>query len=124
MGMIYVVMTVKGKSGQSLKSRFLVDSWAIYSLLSQDIWRALSIKPQTEMEFTLADGTLIRRQISECQFVYKGVSRHSPVILGEKGDPALLGAVTLETMGLVLDPFKRTLQPMQMVLAGTKGDTP
>jgi hypothetical protein len=39
------------------------------------------------------------------------------VILGEPGDDALLGAVTLEVMGLVLNPFNRTLQPMHAVLA-------
>jgi hypothetical protein len=42
---------------------------------------------------------------------------HTPVILGEAGDEALLGAVTLEILGLVLHPFKRTLEPMRMMLA-------
>jgi hypothetical protein len=39
------------------------------------------------------------------------------VILGEPGDDALLGAVTLEVLGLVLNPFSRTLQPLHGVLA-------
>jgi hypothetical protein len=39
------------------------------------------------------------------------------VILGEEGDEALLGTVTLEILGLVLHPFKRTLEPMRMMLA-------
>jgi hypothetical protein len=39
------------------------------------------------------------------------------VILGESGDQALLGMVTLEVMGLVLNPFKRVLQPMRSMLA-------
>ena len=42
---------------------------------------------------------------------------HTPVILGEPGDEALLGMVTLEVLGLVLDPFKRTLRPMRALLA-------
>ena len=37
--------------------------------------------------------------------------------LGLAGDEALLGVVTLEVLGLVLDPFNRTLQPMRMSLA-------
>ena len=41
---------------------------------------------------------------------------HTPVILGEEGDEALLGIVTLEILGLVLNPFNRTLQPMRMLL--------
>jgi hypothetical protein len=39
------------------------------------------------------------------------------VILGEEGNEALLGTITLEILGLVLDPFKRSLQPMRMMLA-------
>jgi hypothetical protein len=39
------------------------------------------------------------------------------MILGEAGDEALMGAVTLEILGLVLHPFKRTLEPMRMMLA-------
>lgn len=42
---------------------------------------------------------------------------HTPVILAEPGDEALLGAVTLEILGLVLNPFTRELQPMRMMLA-------
>ncbi len=42
---------------------------------------------------------------------------YTPAILGEPGDEALLGAVTLEILGLVLNPFNRTLQPMRMLLA-------
>jgi hypothetical protein len=38
------------------------------------------------------------------------------VILGEAGDEALLGAVTLEILGLMLNPFDRTLTPMRMLL--------
>ena len=42
---------------------------------------------------------------------------HTPVILGEAGDEALLGAVTLEIFGLILHPFSRTLEPMRAMLA-------
>jgi hypothetical protein len=42
---------------------------------------------------------------------------HTPVILGEPSDPAILGVVTIENLGLVLDPFSRTLRPMQMLAA-------
>ncbi|MEW5946111.1 MAG: hypothetical protein AB1742_07935 [bacterium] len=38
------------------------------------------------------------------------------VIFGEPGDSALLGATTLESLGLVLDPLKRELKPLPMVL--------
>jgi hypothetical protein len=38
-------------------------------------------------------------------------------VLGESEDEAVLGAVTLETLGLVLNPLSRQLLPMRMILA-------
>jgi hypothetical protein len=38
------------------------------------------------------------------------------VVLGERHDDALLGAVTPEALGLVLNPFERKLRPMRMRL--------
>jgi hypothetical protein len=48
---------------------------------------------------------------------YQGYRAPSPVVLGEPNDDALLGAITLENMGLVLNPFERTLRPARMRLA-------
>jgi hypothetical protein len=38
------------------------------------------------------------------------------VIFGEEGDARLLGALSLEALGLALDPIKRDLEPMQLIL--------
>jgi hypothetical protein len=42
----------------------------------------------------------------------------SPVIFGQKGDSTLLGIVSLEALGMILDPLKRELRPLPMVLGG------
>ena len=42
---------------------------------------------------------------------------YTPVVLGEPGDEAILGVVTLEILGLVFHPFSRTLHPMRAMLA-------
>ena len=39
------------------------------------------------------------------------------VIFGEEGDHNLLGALTLEALGLSLDPLRRELHPLPMILA-------
>jgi hypothetical protein len=46
-----------------------------------------------------------------------GQTATSPVVLGGPGDAALLGAVTLETLGLMLNPLSRELLPMRLMLA-------
>ena len=96
--------------------RFLVDSGVTYSLLPHKDWKAIGLSPKRSVTFTLADGTTLERKVSECHINLPEGEGHTPVILGEPGDEALLGAVTLEILGLVLNPFTRTLQPMRMLL--------
>jgi len=38
-------------------------------------------------------------------------------VCGEDRDSALLGAVTLETLGLMLNPLNRQLLPMRLLLS-------
>jgi predicted aspartyl protease len=94
----------------------LVDSGAAWSLLPENDWRALELRPKRAHRFSLADGTVIVRKISECCFCYEGEEATSPVILGQDEDVALLGAVTLETLALVLNPMNGTLHPARMTL--------
>lgn len=121
MGLTFVEAVVTAPNGKQARVNFLVDSGATYTLLPEPVWRALELKPQREMTFTLADGTQIKRAISEARIALAGVEATSPVILGEPGDEALLGVVTLEVLGFVLDPFKRTLHPMRAMLASQLG---
>jgi len=94
-----------------------VDSGAIYSVLPEKIWRALRLRAERKVEFTLADGTPIERGVSECRFEIQGKAATSPVVLGVERDGALLGAVTLETLGLMLNPLTREILPMRMALS-------
>ena len=115
--MTYLVLTVEGSGRKKEDVRFLIDSGASYSVLPEAVWKRLKLKPKRTMAFTLADGAEITRDISECRISSKHGDGHTPVVLGQRGDKALLGAVTLEILGLVLNPFTRELQPMQMMLA-------
>ena len=74
------------------------------------------MRPHREVDFSLADGPTIRRRVGDAYFELKGEGGASPVIFGEEGDKPLLGATTLGSIGLVLDPFKRRLIPMRMLL--------
>ncbi|MGH7326481.1 MAG: retroviral-like aspartic protease family protein [Candidatus Rokuibacteriota bacterium] len=117
---------VRGKVGRSagrhrpIAVRFLVDTGAVYTVLPGRVWQALRLKPERVAEFTLADGTTITRGVSECRFTVEGQSATSPVVLGEMDDAPLLGSVTLETLGLMVNPLTRELLPMRLMLAGAK----
>ncbi|MGH7796679.1 MAG: retroviral-like aspartic protease family protein [Candidatus Binatia bacterium] len=123
MGLTYIRARLRKSEGRgpTRDVRFLVDSGAIYSVLPEAVWRALRLKPEREVEFTLADGTSIKRGVSECRFEISGEAATSPVVLGEEHDGALLGAVTLETLGLMLNPLTREVLPMRMSLSHLRG---
>jgi len=116
MGITYIEGIVKGPTGKEERVKFLVDSGATYSLLPRAICEAIELVPKRKMIFTLADGTTLEREVSECYITLPQGEGHTPVILGEAEDEALLGVVTLEILGLVFNPFNRTLQPMRMML--------
>jgi clan AA aspartic protease len=116
MGIVYVDGVVK-HGEKSIRVRFLVDSGATYTVLTRNIWVELGLKPLGEMEFILADGSVIKRKISEVLLELPGYGeRHTPVVLGEEEDENLLGVVTLEIFGLILDPFKRELRPIRALM--------
>jgi predicted aspartyl protease len=79
--------------------------------------RRLGIRPHRTVDFALADGTEVSRKVGDAYFEFRGQDGTAPVVFGEKGDEPLLGATTLESLGLCLDPFKRRLVPMRMLLA-------
>ena len=116
MGVTYLEGLVTGPSGKQASVRFLVDSGATYTLLPHQVWQEIDLTPKRSVTFTLADGTTVEREVSECHLALPQGEAHTPVILGQPGDEALLGVVTLEILGLVLNPFTRTLQPMRMLL--------
>lgn len=96
--------------------RLLVDSGAVYSVVPTTTLRRLGIRPHGSRTFILADGTELTRRIGDAIFIVNGDRAASPVIFGEEDDAALLGTVSLESLGLVLDPMKRVLRPLPMLL--------
>ena len=116
MGITYIEGKVKGLNGIEKDVKFLVDSGATYSLLPKSVWETIGLKPKRKVSFILADGTTIERSVAEAFVSLPQGDAHTPVILGEENDEALLGVVTLEILGLILNPFDRTLHPMRILL--------
>jgi len=74
MGVTYVHAQLRRPAGRgpTRNVRFLVDSGAIYSVLPKETWRALRLRPQRQVEFTLVNGTAIERGVSERRFEIRG----------------------------------------------------
>ena len=102
---------------RSIDLTFLVDSGAIYSVIPATLLRKLGVKPHSKRTFILADGSEITRKIGDVLFRLDSRQGAAPVLFGEKEDSTLLGSVSLEALGMTLDPMKRELRPLPMVLA-------
>jgi predicted aspartyl protease len=96
----------------------LIDSGAIYSVVPTPILERLGIRPLAEQQFRLADGSKIVRKKGVAVFKYGERIGGADVIFGEPGDSSLLGAFTLEALGLALDPLRRQLRELPMIISG------
>jgi len=96
---------------------FLFDSGAVYSVVPTPVLERLGIRPLSQQQFRLADGSKIVRKKGVAVFRHGDLVGGADVIFGEEGDSNLLGALTLEALGLSLDPLRRELKPLPMILA-------
>ncbi len=108
---------------KTLTVEFMVDSGAIYTVAPSTVLGELGIKPISEEKFWLANGEKIVRKRGGAFFKYGDKVGIADVIFGEEGDSNLLGATTLESLGLALDPFKRELKPLPMIIGGFRPPT-
>ena len=116
MGLTYVRAIVRW-GDKSREVDLLVDSGATYTVLKKEVWEYLGLRPLRRVTLILADGTRVERGLSEAILELPGLGEyHTPVILGEEGDENILGTVTLEIFGLVLDPLRRELRPMRVLM--------
>ena len=97
--------------------RCLVDSGAIYSVVPTNVLSRLSIQPFPEDSSFLANGDKITRKRGVALFKYGERIGGADVVFGEEGDSNLLGALTLEALGLALNPLRRELYELPMLLA-------
>ena len=120
MGLTFLEIEVGNPSSPDVteKIEFLIDSWAIYSVVPTPVLDRLGIQPLTEQEFRLADGSKIVRKKGAALFKYGDRIGGADVIFGEVEDSQLLGALTLGALGLALDPLRRELMALPMILAG------
>jgi predicted aspartyl protease len=118
MGVTTLLIEVANPAKPSVTERveFTVDSGAVYSVVPAPVLRKLGIRPIKRETFRLANGSTIVRRKGGAFFKFRDYVGVADVIFGEKGDATLLGALSLEALGLSLDPIRRELKPMQLVL--------
>ena len=89
----------------------IVDTGATYSWVPEELLRRLGIKPLEVRPLKIASGKVIKRKLGLALVTIHDKTMPTPVLFGDKDSEVLLGAITLEELGLTVDPLHRTLVP-------------
>lgn len=90
----------------------LVDTGASLTRVPRSVLERLGVGPLEPWPFRLADDRQVQYEVGQTQIRLGGRTRFTPVVFGEEASDPLLGAVTLETFGLGVDPIGRRLIPV------------
>ncbi|MGA9725790.1 MAG: hypothetical protein WBQ86_25275 [Candidatus Binatus sp.] len=99
---------------------FLIDTGAIYSVVPGSIARKLALGKLDREEFTLADGTHRAYDVGEAFFGLDDRRSTSKVVFGPPNVTPLLGALTLESLGLMVNSVAREVLPMRLFLGSSR----
>ncbi|HWQ17883.1 MAG TPA: aspartyl protease family protein [Sulfolobales archaeon] len=103
------------ESGMARDVTLLADTGAIYTVLPRSLLEDLGVKPIGKRRFRLADGRVVEREIGLIGIEIGGQAIHTITVFGDEGI-YLLGVVTLEELGLQVDPVSGELKPLELLL--------
>jgi len=95
----------------------LVDTGAAYTVVPRPLLEPLGSEILRTQRVVLADGRIEEWPLCELVVEYQGRRATTPVLLSPSEGPILLGAVTLEALGLGIDPVHRRLVPIDLYVA-------
>lgn len=118
-GTFSVKATISNPSNPALSTTAdcLVDTGAAYLQMPRSLLASLGIAPFDRRPVVFADGRRGTCDVGRAEFVVDGRQTPALVIFGEESALPLLGAMTLEGLGLGVDPLGRRLIPIEVPLA-------
>jgi clan AA aspartic protease len=94
-----------------------VDTGAAYTSIPRTVLEELGVPPAFRRRCRLANGSEIERDCAQANVKVDGSQLITVCVFGDEGSEPLLGAVTLEEMGLGVDPLNQRLVPVTLLLA-------
>ena len=94
---------------RTVEVELTVDTGASYSWVSRLRLKELGIRPTDRMEFRTIEGRIIEREVAPVFLQVDGRIGGDTVVVGEPGDMEVMGAHSLEALGLAVDPVQKRL---------------
>jgi predicted aspartyl protease len=89
----------------------MVDTGASYSWILRARLEHLGVRPVRRMQFKTIEGKTIERDLVPVFVAADGFTGGDNVVMAEPGDMEVIGAHTLESLGLTVDPVGKKLVP-------------
>jgi clan AA aspartic protease len=117
MGLTYVTVTIKPISNgkDSYEAQFLVDTGATDTSAPLSQLKKIGIQPVGKMSYELANGTVQEYEFGLAQIEFMGEITAGRVIFVPDNSEPLLGVTALESVGIVVDPVKKTLKRLPAI---------
>ena len=117
MGAIHVPVTIRNplERHRSWEGIFLVDTGATDCLVPKRHLESIGLASIGQREYELADGTILRMDITVAQVDVMGEPVGATIIMSDTDTEPLLGVTALESAGIEVDPRNETLKRLPSV---------
>ena len=107
------------ESAQELE--LLVDTGASFSWISKARLERLGVTAAYQMPFRTIEGRVLERDMAVVYIASDGRSVPDLVVMAEEGESEVMGAHSIEGLGMAADPVQKKLVPTVMLaLSSTK----
>lgn len=115
MGIFSQSLRLESMDGQhSVEMEALVDTGSFHTLVPAKLLRELEVEPFDTYTLELADGSLVDRDVGLAVATIGDRRAPTMVLFGNDDVEPLLGALTLETLLLAVDPVDTRLVPLKL----------
>ena len=103
--------------GKFAETDVWADTGAAYSWISKDRLEPLGVQKVRRLQFRTIEGHTIERDLAAVFLSTGGYTGGDNVVVAQPGDMEVLGAHSLESLGLAVDPVHKKLIPLVVALA-------
>jgi aspartyl protease family protein len=96
----------------------MVDTGAAFSWISRTRLERLGLSPMRRMPFRTIEGRVLERDLAAVYIASDQYSAPDVVVMAEAGEMEVLGAHSLEGLGVAADPIQKRLTPNVMLALG------
>jgi clan AA aspartic protease len=120
MGQFRVDLTLLDRNGGPSRTvEAQVDTGAAYSVVPAVALESLGCRPVRTQRVVLADGRIEEWSVTRIDVECEGRRTTTPMLMGPASGAVVLGAITLEELGLGIDALNPRLIPVDLYLAST-----